>query len=352
MDEWNPSSLPEPATATALAPRPARGPSDLEFFAPSVAAKRRRLGVVGLAVALIAGTGGVVALRGSGAEAATLRHTFAAGKATTYGIQVQMHIVPRGVPEAEGPIDATMTATLKTTVADVQPDGTATVDVTVSGISVTGLPAGQAPPPSVDRTVRMTVSADGDVLSVQGDQSLFDLPGASTSPTGDSSLPGVSDGRGLFATFPKEAIRPGHSWTTTKELPFIGSRKLKTTTRATFEAYESTPFGRTARIRQAVTIPMNFELPIGEFMAGLAQAFGQAGAPPGLDKAKIVFKGSMDADAVSRALLDGGDLVSLDGTLKIDMRFIATGFPPELRDSGPNDFSVSGDVRIRIDRTA
>lgn len=314
--------------------------------------RRARWLVAGLGLALLA------AACGSGAaEATVIRYRFEPGETRTYDLAMQMDLQTTGTDEEAPAVEGTMTATMTMTVEEIQDDGTTVLEVEMTEIEfeVEGEDV-QAPPIPESSTMTITIGPDGEVRSVEGSLGAFGIPGAAspffsqTNPT-DQSMPQF-----FFPRFPDDEIGPGDTWSETTETPLgVGDATIEVTVEGSHEGFEDTEFGRAAKIRESVEVPMEFEFAFGELLAGLAESFGQAPQatlPPGFDEAKMVMSGTTSGESTSLVIPENADAVSVAGTMTIDQQIRFENFPSFPGQDVPEEMTVTGTVDIQMRRVS
>lgn len=349
-----------------------------EFATPPSGPTRSPLFVALLSVVVIAAAVAVVLTRGTeNAEAVTYRHAFTDGQTRTYDLSMTMDMEPVDVPGQE-PITGRMTGTMTMSVVEVNDDGSAVVDMTVSNIQVQGVSPDQAPfEGKREQTVRMTIAPDGRVVSVESG-SLDFLPIGAPGLAGETSPTGGSSSQFFVPQFPNGGIVPGDTWTETREVPLMDEEtkaqfeqedvpvplptdgSMEVTVEGRHDGFEETDYGRAARIHQDIHMPMDFEFPLGAFFAAFIEGFGGTSGrpgqpaptvPPELMEAVMVMQGNMDMAADTLVRAADGDLVRMDGEMDTDMRIEMRNLPDELSQGAPSEFAMRGTMTMHVIRT-
>ncbi|MBI2238817.1 MAG: hypothetical protein HYU54_09895 [Actinobacteria bacterium] len=274
MSEYPATPIPqEPAS---LPEEPAAGPTPVPVLTgawsaggPSAGPPKRRLGpaigAAALVVALVAGLLVFQFTRPREEASAALALAFTEGDSAAY----RMHVTMDGDYDAgdlgSEAITMDFSETLSWRVVSVDPDGTATIEVTISDVSGTmnGVPA---PAPDAPTTTQMRVAPDGRILSAGG--VAFSAPGT----TGGTGFPGLGQ---MTPLLPDHPVAPGDTWEKSfdQEFPF-GEGAIRFTSHNRFDRYEDVDGVRTAVIVSDMTVPLDFSLDFGELMAAFGEGFG------------------------------------------------------------------------------
>jgi hypothetical protein len=296
----------------------------------------------GLAVVLLAGF--FVLRMGGGAQGQVFAYALARGDKHTYDLTLTMNAVPAGVPNAQ-PFEGKVNATLAYEVVDEAADGSSTVAMTLQNMSMepnmgTAMPNGT--------TLRVTIAPDGRVTNVEGAGGVFGAAGASL-----GALPGspqdTAGSQFMFPQFPSDAVAPGDSWDeeSTFPLPF-GDNAVTVNVNGKHNGFENSQFGNVAKFHHSTTMPLNISFAFAE----LAQSMGDAAAsiPPGAENAVMRITGDMSMDADSLVIPDTGELVSLDGDVKMTMHMKMEGLPEGA--GAPGDFAFTSTMDVAMLRTS
>ena len=289
----------------------------------AVPKQRRALAAV-LAGLLVAVLAGVFVVKQSGdAEAAAFKYTFAAGEQRSYDLQMSINVTPEGVPDAQA-FTGKVAATLRFLVAQQQEDGSTVIELALSNV-VFDPPTSTLPFDS--GTMRVRMSPEGRVTSVDGAGGIFGAAGGATNSLLAAPSGAPSDTAGsqfFFPPFPANALKSGDTWNERTTLPFpFGDDEITINTTGELAGFEDSAFGRVARVRHAITAPMDLSFSFGE----LAESIGQSmeGAPSGFESAKFVVKGDTVMNADSLVLPETSDIVQMTGKAEMTMTMALEG---------------------------
>jgi hypothetical protein len=253
------------------------------------APKRRPLAlVIGALAVVVAVVAGFLVFRssGPGGEARALTLAFQEGDSTTYDIHTSM----TGTIDADAygtmPVDMDMTETVTWKITSVDPDGVATVEVTVDSMS--GTVNGMAVPDVGATTPPMTmrIAPDGRILTAGG------LSFSSSAETTGGGFPGMDQ---MTPLLPDHPVAPGDSWTKSfsQDFPF-GQGSIEYTTHSTFDRYEDVNGVQAAVIVTNFSLPLDFTLDFGKMMKELGGSFGDTSGSSDLADLKhatMAYKG-------------------------------------------------------------
>lgn len=326
------------------------GEGHLESSAASASRSRRRAwAVVGLTTAVLAAAALGLLANGRGtAEAVVYAYALRTGDTRTYDMEMSVDVdSSEGLPLPDGAVRQRMAGTLSTKVVEVHSDGSATIEMTfdlrprADGADAFG---------PTRSTQRLRIERDGRIVSSEGSMPFSFFPG--------ESAMGGAGSFGLFPTYPAEAVRPGDTWERSYAVPFPGARGRTVKVEGKHEGFENTRFGRAARIRHDVSVPVELTFPIGQFMAGFAPTFGQTapwprplgGTMPEAAGAEIRFDGSMKSSGVSLVLPDGSELVEGHARMTTVMAMKMSGFPTDARNGFPSSMSIKATLTLDVVR--
>lgn len=314
----------------------------------------RRWALIGASAALLVAAVAVIAMRGEPSEPIVFRNAFTEGETRTYESSMEMAFTP--LMEGQQPTEGTMTATFTQEVLAVHDDGSADIKITVSDVEVSGMSPEVARSFGEGDEVRMRVAPDGQVLSMDGSLGFLmtpAIPGAENPGAADPTSSQL-----FFPRFPPEAIAPGDSWEDTHEMPSpFGGEPFMVTTSGHHDGFEGTPYGQAARIEQQIDAPVDMELRFAELMGGnegAEQAPGMPNFSEMFGDARAVFEGRTAVTATTLVLVDGSDLVEVNGDMTMSMRFEFHDLP-ETQENGAagllsEGFSIEGEMRIEMAR--
>jgi hypothetical protein len=150
------------------------------------------------------------------AEPIKLEYKYTEGEVDKYKVVTEMNVQPLSTTGADvAPMNVTVRMTALQKTIDVLPDGSAVVDVTVKDAQMSGTTSSKAAGP--EKTIRMTVSKQGQFLNVEGAESM----------TGNSGNMGMDFSRifgqaGQNVFLPVEPVEVGASWQSSVPIPFGG----------------------------------------------------------------------------------------------------------------------------------
>ena len=291
----------------------------------------RIVGAVAVVLALAAGSFLYLSLNRSNSPAA-LAFSMPTGSRVSY----RVHMKVTGTLGYQGrsiPFTMDLSETLSEKVQSVDPQGVATVDVGVEGIS--GTIEGQ-PVPSVGglhTTIRM--AKDGRILTAGG----FGPTGANSF----SNLPGTDQFTPLL---PDHSVKPGDTWTKsfTQAFPF-GSGSLTYSSVNSLERYETAGGVRTAVIHTTMSVPIDLTMDLRRILA----LSGQDRSLPRGTNPTIVYAGKLSMTQTAWFDPKMGQMVksSSQGRFEFTMRF--RGFPA--RSGQPSgQIAFAGTMSVAVDR--
>lgn len=319
-----PATLPPPPAPAA----PQQTPPAPEAWAARAPQTRRRpvgliAGAVVVVLALLAGFVAFTTLGGDGesANAQPLSLVFTEGESRTYTI----HMTLDGRLEAGEALGGSqqlqmdMTETMTWRVVSVNPDGVATVRVTIDEISgsLNGIEMpsdGVKDMPSID----MQIAPDGKVLTAGG------LSFAGFDQTGGAGFPGMGQ---LTPLLPDGPVAPGDTWTEefTQDIPF-GEGTIEYTSTSTLERYEDVNGVEAAVVTSRYTVPMDFRIEFGELLESMGGAEGIAGAT-GMAGASISYRGEGSFVMTSWIALEAKEMLKMTSSGSFDMTMAFEGVP-------------------------
>ncbi len=326
----SPGPLPPPPAATGEAWQDAAEPA------------RPRRPIVAIAVvlvlALVAGVATFAVLRsdegGASGPATSLALSFDRGDEVTYDIHMTMDGKIDLGSLGSQPLAMDMTESVGWKVLRVDEDGTATVRVSVDGVSgsVNGMPV---PAGMTGRTATLRVTSDGQIISGNG------LSFGATSGSGLGGFPGMDQ---VTPILPDHSVSPGDSWDKrfSQRFPF-GDGKIEYTAHSTFERYEQVGGVRAALVTTEYEVPLDFSIDLGD----LAKAFGGAGQmPKGVD-ATITYGGSGSFHQTSWLDLAGKQVLKTVSNGDFDMTISSPALSSQL---GAEDVRMSGTFSMEMAR--
>jgi hypothetical protein len=231
------------------------------------------------------------------------------------------------------PFSMNVTETMGWAVESVDADGTATVTVSIDGLSgtVDGVPAQTTGLPPA--TIKIT--KDGQMLSAVGFAPELDSGFGNSLPGSDQFLPALPD----------HPVEPGDTWTTSydQDVPYA-SGALHYEASNTLLRYEDIDGVRAAVIQTHLQLPLNITFKLSE----MAKAFGGSAdeVPSG---AKMVFRGEVTMDQTSWFDPAAGELVKTSMRGNFDMRIAFKGIPQSELPGG-DEVSFVGTMSVKVDR--
>ncbi|HEU4355666.1 MAG TPA: hypothetical protein VFT27_08770 [Actinomycetota bacterium] len=318
-----PTTLPPPPAPQA----PSAWPVTDSWSARTPHARRRRLGtIVGAIVVVVVLVAGFVAFTTLGgdersANAQPLSLVFTEGESRTYTIHMTMDGQIEGGEMLGGsqPLQMDMTETMTWKVASVDPDGVATVHVTIDEVSgsVNGIEmpsdAG-ADMPSID----MQIAPDGRVLTAGG------LSFAGFDQTGGAGFPGMGQ---MTPLLPDGPVEPGDSWTEefSQDVPF-GEGTIEYTATNTLERYEDVGGVEAAVVSSHYTVPVDFSIDFGKLLESMGGAEGITGAT-GMSEASIAYGGEGSFVMTSWIAREAKEMLKMSSSGSFDMTMSFEGVP-------------------------
>ncbi|MBI2238675.1 MAG: hypothetical protein HYU54_09150 [Actinobacteria bacterium] len=323
-------ATPIPQEPASLPEEPAAGPTPVAVPAeawsaggPSAGPPKPRLGpVIGAAAVVVALVAGLLVFqftRPKEEASAALAFAFTEGDSAAYQMHVTMDGDFEGGTFGSEAITLDFSETLSWRVGSVDPDGTATIEVTISDQSGTmnGLPA---PAPEAPTTTQMRVAPDGRILSAGG--IAFSAPGT----TGGTGFPGLGQ---MTPLLPDQPVAPGDTWekSFSQEFPF-GEGEIRFTSHNRFDRYEDVDGARTAVIVSEFTMPLDFSLDFGELLAAFGEGFGgDAKGAKALKHASIDYGGRGTFVLTSWVDLANEQMVRSSSRGDFDMTMAFSGIP-------------------------
>lgn len=332
MSEYPATPIPQEPGAQPEDPVPGPTPVPVPAEAwsagrPSAGPRKRRpgplIGAAAVVVALVAGLLVFQFTRPGGEASASLALSFTEGETATY--RMHMTMVGEGEtdvdPSGSEAVHMDLSETLSWRVVSVDPDGTATIEVTVSDQS--GTMNGQAvPAPDAPTTTEIRVAPDGRILSAG------DLAFSASGSTDGTGFPGMGQ---MTPLLPDHPVAPGDTWEKSfaQEFPF-GEGEIRFTSHNRFDRYEDVDGARTAVIVSEFTMPLDFSLDFGELLAALGEGFGEGtGAQEAgdLEHATIDYGGRGTFVLTSWIDPANQQMVRSSSRGEFDMTMALSGFP-------------------------
>lgn len=234
------------------------GDDQFVLAAPRRGRRRARVAMVGALAILLTAGGSFLMTRPRGPDVA-LAFDFREG--TTYRYRMSMSV--DGTVEAplvEMPMVGELSETVAYHVVSVEPDGTATIDVSVEDVE--GAFAGQPVPETTDLEVRMRVAPDGGLLEVDGTPVPAAMQQAWSDPTGSGGLPGMQS----FPLLPDRPVGPGDEWVKDIDQPLpFGQGSVRLHSENEFVRYEDVGEIRAAVIESDISSPIDWTIDLTEF---------------------------------------------------------------------------------------
>ena len=285
--------------------------------------ERRRPWLVPVAIlsalVLIAGVAWFAINRGDSAQAQPLALSFTQGQEQTYAIHQTMDAHMSSDVFGDKPLKMDLTETVTWTVKSVDQDGTATIEVSVSGVS--GSLNGEDVPTTDIPPLEMKIAADGRVLSAGG--IAF---GGSPSSQG-FGFPGMEQ---LTPILPDngEKVSVGDTWekSFSQNFPF-GDGTVEFTASSTYARNETVNGQQAAVIETDLTVPLDLTINLSELLKALGPELsgttGAAGDLGGLSDASIAYNGQGSLSQTSWVDLQAKQLLKTrsHGNFDIDLGF-------------------------------
>jgi hypothetical protein len=233
---------------------------------------------------------------------------------TTY--RYSMHMGMNGTISAGAaslPFKGDFTEVFSWKVTSINPQGVATVDLTVESIAgtVNGQPMPKAGP--IHAEIRVARSGEiltgGDLGSASGGSSGFQFPGA------DQFTP----------ILPDHPVSPGDTWSKnfSQAFPF-GSGSLKFSSNNTFVRYETIGGIKTDVIYSDMTVPLDITIDLRKLLSLTGQA--ATGVPKGTNPT-IAYAGQIGIKQTAWLDPAKGEVVQSASSGAFDMRMTFKGFP-------------------------
>jgi hypothetical protein len=329
---------PDPAPTEHLAHGPALGRDwafGKEGRGPSTGLRMRTPLALALVIVLLGAVGAYWFLNRpakSGGSGTAFAMSLTKGSSYRYSTEVSA-TGTISVGGQQQPFSMDVTETMGWAVQSVDADGTATVAVTIEGLSgtVDGVPAQTTGLPPV--TVKIT--KDGQMLSAVGFAPELDSGFGNSLPGSDQFLPALPD----------HPVEPGDTWTTSydQDVPYAdGTLHYEATN--TLLRYEDIDGVRAAVIQTHLQLPLNITFKLSE----MAKAFGEStdDVPKG---AKMVFRGEVSLDQTSWFDPAAGELVKTSMRGNFDIRIAFKGIPQSELPGG-DEVSFVGTMSVKVDR--
>lgn len=270
------------------------------------------------------------------AEAVDLEAHWKAGQSASYRMHQTIDgTVAAGAQTQPLKVDSTATDTVK--VLSVDKDGTATLLLSLAGVS--GTANGQSiPTSSTPRQLTVRVTRDGRLLPAEG-----------TASSAETGIPGSGQ---TFSVLPDHPVKPGDSWTTDYERPNpVGTGSVKVHADSRYLRDEKVGGATAAVVESKGTEPMDLVIDfstLGALLGGSGQ--GQQ-MPPQLAGVKLHETGTVTSDVTN--WIDKGSRQVLkakaDSTLDLTMEFM--GLPPAAQGVVPGQLTLKGPVTVTLEKT-
>ncbi|MGH2764803.1 MAG: hypothetical protein ACRDKA_02655 [Actinomycetota bacterium] len=269
-------------------------PGEESGVATAVPPTRRRRGrialTVALAIALTAG-GSFLLTRPRGPDVA-LALEFREGATYRYRLTMSFDGTLE-LPLVEMPMVGKLSETIVYHVLSVEPDGAATIDLSVE--EVEGSVAGQPVPDVTDLDIRMVIAPDGSVREVDGTPVPAALQQAWSDPTGSGGLPGMQS----FPFLPEGPVGPGDEWVKDIEQPLpFGQGEVAVHAENEFARYEDVGSIRAAVIESEISSPIDWSIDLAEAAELAVEVGGSETTPEELEGLpdRISYRGDVLQD--------------------------------------------------------
>lgn len=299
----------------------------------------------GVLVAAVVG----LAVRPATAESLVYTYALEPGQTRTYAMSTRMLFTPQDIPDFTETLDETVTGKLTMKVLEVRSDGSTLIDFSMSEVSTTGTDTSDG---DVDAgSMRMLVSKSGELLDIEGSGDLFggfDL-GEFMGVSDDGSSVGATN---VLPTYPSKPIGPGDTWTESADVPLpFGNESMHMTATGEHQGFQETNYGRAARMHMKMSTPLNLGFSFADLLSGTGEQLPDL-AGSGFEAARMVMNGSLRGDATSLVTPGTGDLVKMQMDMKMNFSMRMENVPAELMQGAPTNFSMLGDMRMKLDRIA
>jgi hypothetical protein len=286
---------------------------------------------IGVVLALMLGSYFYLSLNRSSAGTA-LAFSLSPGRSLRYGLHMTMN-GKLAFQQRTVPFTMDLNETIAWKVQSVDPQGVATVDVQINGVS--GKVGGISLPAMNGLHSKIRLARDGRILTA----GVFAPAGGNSF----SQLPGTDQFTPLL---PDHPVKPGDTWSKSFDQAFpFGSGALTYSTLNTFERYENVDGVRTAVIRTVMTVPLNLSLDFRKIMAisGQDHLIPRGSNPTVGYNGKVSFTQTAWFDPSKGEMVKGSAL----GRFDLTMRF--RGFPASMgQPQGPLVFA--GTMSLKVDR--
>ena len=281
------------------------------------------------------------------ASALVYAYALEEGQSRVYSMSMRAAFTPRGIPGVAEKINETMTGKMTMKVLDVADDGSTLLEMSMSDTKVSG---NLSEPGEVQNgTVKMRISKSGELLSMDGSSFMgfdpsefFGLP-----REGKQQSIGSSN---LLPSYPTRALEPGDTWSQSSDIPIgFGNSTMHVSMRGEHLGFEESTYGRVARMKARMTMPLNLSFTFAEIMDLNGEAASEP-MPPGLEKARMVMDGTMAGDAATLVVPDTCDMVTMGMNMKMDVTMRLENVPSEIAAFLPPDFGMVGTIAMKLNR--
>jgi hypothetical protein len=293
---------------------------------------------LGVVLALVAGALGYFFLFSSPSSAPqALALSLTNGQSYQYKVSIRMSgSISDG--SRSSPVDLRMQGTMAWKVTSVDADGTATVDATLSDLSLSSSTGGVSAAP--DQSMQFRVTKDGRMLT-----------GGTLTPGGGSSAAGlnVPGSNQFFPVLPDHPVKEGETWDRSFSVPIpFGEGTLSYTTHNKLVRYESYQGARDAVISTSLSVPLNMTVDLRKLLQSLGENPKSAGLPAA-SKPSIAYTGKVDMTLLSwiQPTSGGLDQTRMSGHFKMSMAF--SGFPASEVPPGAQ-IAFDGDMTLDLSR--
>jgi hypothetical protein len=236
---------------------------------------------------------------------AALKLKYTPGETITYGVTAATKLLVSVPGAGEQPVNSNFTATETMKVISVDPDGTASIDATLTDMTGTAngnpIPAGTKIP-----TTHLKIAPDGRIVSA-----------GSAAPGSVGSVPG---GDQITPLLPSNKVKPGDRWTRDYSRPNpFGSGTIDVHTTNQFVRYETIGGTKYAVIATSAQVPLNLTVDLSQLASVLGIAGGQA--PTG----NATYTGRVDPTLTSWINPADGELNEVKNSSAIDITMTVPG---------------------------
>lgn len=287
------------------------------------------------------------------ADAFEYSYSLDEGETRAYAMSMAVAFTPQGIPGVTGPLKETVKGRMNMKVLDVADDGSMTVEIKLTDVSVQGPQASTSIADYQNATMKMRVSKTGELLSIEGSSFVgFDPTEFLGAVDGEKKSSAIGSNN-LFPVFPSEEIEPGDTWQESGDYPMpFGNQSVHVTIKGKHLGFVDSEYGRTARLNVKSDSPLDLSLAFKDILGAAGGAVPMEEIPPELERVRMVLDGVTHSDMTARVLPEGGDVVQMVMVMNMDVAMRFENFPAELAQGMPSDFRMVGSVTMKLNRVA